>query len=155
MTSPRVRGRNRQQLFIDVVEAIAVATADGRGGIFGQQALADEVQCSAATLTAEMPNVVAKSRELYPGYCVELGIVERHGRAAVYRYRIVNEQSLGEMKETQRRTRKAETAIRRAVHEMDIANAPPGAQAAVGIIEAGVDTIVRGLRLFEEAMIEV
>jgi hypothetical protein len=149
-----MRGRTREQLYIDVVEAVAAATTDpAQGGVFTQSALADLVRCSTATLTAEMPGIVAKSKELYPGYCLEVGIVERRGQVPVFRYRVVDEQSRAEIRETQRRTRKAETAIRRAIDEIDVEHAGPLAVVASELMEVGVDLVVKGLRKLEEAMV--
>jgi hypothetical protein len=144
----------RDELYQAVVEAVTDATTDGRGGIDSQAALANEVKCSTSTLTAEMPNIVAKSKEMYPGYCLEIGKLEQRGRSAIYRYRLVNEQSKAEMNESHRRCAKARTAIRRAVHEIDVSGAGPGARAAMWIVNAAVELLIHGVDRLEQAMME-
>jgi hypothetical protein len=149
-------GRTRDQLYIDVVNVVAATTTSGEGGIFTQAALAAASQCSTATLNADMKLIVKKSRVLFPGYCLEIGKARRPGDGQlVFRYRVVDEQSKTEIDESKRRVHKARTAIYRAIDEVSVAKAGPGAQAAAIVIETGIEMVMRGLELIETPSADV
>lgn len=151
-----MKGRTREQLYLDVINIILDATTDpDLGGVFGRKTLADLASCSTATLTAEMPNIVAKSKEVLPGYCVEIGEIKQNRGRPIYRYRVVDRQSVEEFTMSKRRGRKAETVLQRLINEVDVLKAGPGSRAAVSVMEAGVDMVERGLKMLEESAGEI
>ena len=62
---------------------------------------------------------------------------QRRGRAAVYRYRVVDLQASAEMEATRTRCKQARTKIERAINEMEVRQAGPVAGAAVELIRCG------------------
>lgn len=138
-----MRSNSRIQLRQDIVNAVYEATTDPeRGCVPNQQELADLVQCSKATITAEMKAAVSLSTEMFPGECLDYNWYDG--------YRIVDIQTIDDMIYSRGRWRKAFSALERGINEIDVRNAGPVAKAAVTIAVAALGLLRGALETLSE-----
>lgn len=135
--------RTRAQLREDIVNEVFNATTDPkRGCVETQLELANAVNCSPATITAEMPEVIKLSTKMHPGYCVNYNWYDG--------YRLIDIQTKADMIYSRGRWRKAFTALDRGVHEIDLTSVGPVASAAVFMAEAALMMLEKALEKMDE-----
>lgn len=140
--------RTDEELDNDVLAEIHAA---GKKGIIGQDNLAHLVRCSKQRLTQRMAIITAKASIRHPGQSLQAAPyrIGASGRPPI-RYRITDEQTEDEIRQSRTRTRSGQTHITRARHEINVIKAGPAGQAVVTLLGAVDDLLERASQILEQ-----